>query len=95
VLLELPVHLMELAAAVVAGHEILCLGLRTSGGIGIAPTPLGVAALVGAERFQAFASAAHIAIRFRRHAVLGAGAAMIAQALERAAARAVFQSETK
>ena len=78
---QAPVQVMQLAAAVVAGEERGSGRRRAGGGVVIAGAAFGEAALVGAEGFQPFIAAGEIARGIRRHAVLRAGAAVVAEPL--------------
>src|SRR5439155_2400672 len=71
-LVEPPVQLVQLAAAVVARQEIRRRALRAAGAVTVAGPALGEAALVGAEGFQALVAPGDIALAVRHHVVLRA-----------------------
>src|SRR5687767_10908259 len=84
---------MELAPELIARLEARRHRRGAAAGVRLAAAPVGEAALVGAEALQSFVAPGEIAFCLRRDAVLGAGAAMIAQTLERPSARAVLQAD--
>src|SRR4029453_174189 len=90
-----PVQVPELAAELVAGLEAGGYGGRADAGVGMAAAALREAALVGAEAFQPFVAPGDVALGVGRDAVLGAGAPMRAQALQRLPARAILQADRR
>src|SRR5256885_3897488 len=83
-------QVVELAPALIAGAEPALR--RAHRDIGISGAAVGVAALVVAKGLQALVAAREIALGPRRDVVLGAGAAAVAEPLERPADRAVLEA---
>src|SRR5256885_11759224 len=84
-------QVVQLAPAPVAGAEPALR--RAHRDVGIAGSPVGVAALVVAEGLQAFVAAREIALGLRRDVVLGAGAAAVAQPAEQPADGAGLEAD--
>src|SRR5688572_3122088 len=89
---KLTVQVEQLAPALVSAEEIAGERLGAACGVGMAGASLRIAALGRAEGLQAFVAPGEVALGARRHVVLGAGAAMVAETLDRTAARAVLQA---
>src|SRR5262245_6373329 len=92
-LAELPVQVIQVAAALVAGLEARRQASGTDAAVGMAGPPLRITALVGAEGLQPFVASRDVALGIGCNGVLGAGAAVRAEALERLPARAVLEAD--
>src|SRR5882672_5489969 len=84
-------QVVELAPALIAGAEARLQ--RAHGGVAVSRAAVRIAALVGAESLEALVAARHVALGLRRDVVLGAGAAVVAEPLERPAHGAVLEAD--